>query len=182
MNRSSGRHGEAMTTITYTVHASRDQAERWEMAAAAHGRMAIGPWLASTADAFLREMAKAGRPSPLAWYRERFPVITADTSVYPPADFEITVPGRVSGPFGIFRGDARGPCCEGGYRYSLIHLPSHRIIATLPYQRNCKALAAELTVLQIDWHEKDAEKVVEGAPDQEKVKAVLRLFKTLTTR
>lgn len=174
--------GNPMTTISYTVHASRDQAERWEMAAAAQGRMAIGPWLASTADAYLRQLAKAGRPMPLAWYRERFPVITFDTTTRPATTEEIIVPGAISGPFGIFRGDSRGPCCEGGYRHSLVHLPSHRIIATLPYQRSCKALAAELTVLRIDWQEKDPEKVVEGAPDQEKVQALLRLFKELTTR
>jgi hypothetical protein len=61
-----------MKTLTYTVHASREQAERWEAAAAVQGRMAIGAWLAATADAYLRELAKAGRPRPLAWYRGRF--------------------------------------------------------------------------------------------------------------
>ena len=42
------------------------------------------------------------------------------------------------------------------------------------------ALAAELAVLRIDWQERDPEKVLAGAPDQEKVQALLRLFERLT--
>jgi len=50
-------------TRTYTVPASEDQAERWEAAAAVQGRcMVVGTWLAETADAYLQELAKAGRP------------------------------------------------------------------------------------------------------------------------
>jgi hypothetical protein len=42
------------------------------------------------------------------------------------------------------------------------------------------ALAAELVALRIDWQKTDPEKVVGGAPDQEKVQALLQLFEKLT--
>jgi hypothetical protein len=42
----------------------------------------------------------------------------------------------------------------------------------------CSELAAELAALRIDWQ--DPEKVVGGAPDQEKAQALLRLFEKLT--
>jgi hypothetical protein len=42
------------------------------------------------------------------------------------------------------------------------------------------ALAVELAALRIDWQETDPEKVVGGAPDQEKAQALLRLFEKLT--
>jgi hypothetical protein len=41
-------------------------------------------------------------------------------------------------------------------------------------------LAAELAALEIDWQETDPEKVVVGAPDQEKMQALLRLYAKLT--
>jgi hypothetical protein len=42
------------------------------------------------------------------------------------------------------------------------------------------ALAAELAVLRIDWQESDPEKVLAGAPDQEKVQGLIRLYEKLT--
>lgn len=118
-----------MKTLTYTVHASREQAERWEAAAAVQGRMAIGAWLAATADAYLRELAKAGRPRPLAWYRGRFVTTLLDKDRQP---YETDVPGIVSSHFGIFRGDNRGLGGQGCFRHSLVHLPTRRILGTLP--------------------------------------------------
>jgi hypothetical protein len=172
-----------MLTRTYTVHASEDQAERWEAAAAVQGRMVVGSWLSQTADAFLREMAGAGRPMPLAWYRGSFRVLVSDALVRVHATTEeIDVRGMVSGHFGIFRGDRRGPGGPACFRHSLVHIPSRHIIGTLRYQRACKALAAELLALRIDWAVSDPEKVVEGTPDQEKARALLRLFEKLTER
>ncbi len=103
-----------------------------------------------------------------------------DTSVRPEVTREIQVRGEVSGPFGLFRGDHGGPGEPGCCRHSLVHRPTRRIIDTLPLRKSCKALAAELAALRIDWREEDPEKVVEGAPDQEKAQALLRLFEKLT--
>jgi hypothetical protein len=168
---------------TYTVHADDDQAERWEAAAAVQGRgMVVGTWLAETADAYLRELAKAGRPLPLSWYRGRFRVVLTDSDKRPPVSREEEVAGMVSEHFGIFRGDSRGPGPAGCARYALVHRPTRRIIGTLAQQQGCKALAAELAALRIDWTETDPEKVVEGAPDQERAQALLRLFEKLTAR
>jgi hypothetical protein len=63
----------------------------------------------------------------------------------------------------------------GCFCYSLV-----RIIATLPYRKSCKALAAELAALRVDWRETDPEKVLGEAPDRVKAQEVIRLFKQLT--
>jgi hypothetical protein len=42
------------------------------------------------------------------------------------------------------------------------------------------ALAAELAVLEINWQETDPERVLQGAPDQGKVQAILRLYEKVT--
>ena len=56
----------------------------------------------------------------------------------------------------------------GAVTHTLAHLPTRRTIATLPLRKTCAALAAELAVLEIDWQETDAERVLVGAPDQGK--------------
>jgi hypothetical protein len=165
---------------TYTVTARREQAERWEAAASADGLRTVGSWLAATADTHLRERAQTGRPPALPWLQDRFRVLVTDTTARPEVVHEIEVRGMVSGPFGIFRGDGRGVGEPGCSRYSLVHRPTRRVIATLPYRRACKAVAAELAVLRIDWQEIDPEKVLGAAPDRGKAQAVIRLFEKLT--
>ncbi len=103
-----------------------------------------------------------------------------DTSRSPEVVADVEVPGFVSAPFGIFRGSGRGAGAPGSGEHSLAHLPTRRIIATLPLRKSCMALAAELAVLRIDWQEKDPERVLAGAPDQQKVQALLRLYERLT--
>jgi hypothetical protein len=171
-----------LKALSYTVQASQEQADRWEAAAAVQNRGAVGDWLAETADAYLRELVNAGRPLPLAWYPGRFRVVFVDSDERPPALRGEEVAGMVSEHFAIFRGDSRGPGPAGCGRYSLVHRPTGRIIKTLSQRQGCKALAAELATLRIDWTETDPEKVVEGAPDQEKAQALLRLFEALTRR
>ncbi len=167
-------------TKTVTVPADREQIERWEAAAAVEGYRSVGCWLARTADAALRELARSGRPAPLPWFRDRFRVLVTDTSVRPEVAREIQVRGEVSGSFGIFRGDRKGLREPGCCRHSLVHRPSRLIIDTLPIRKSCKALAAELAALRVNWQEADPEKVVQGSPDQEKAQALLRLFQKLT--
>jgi hypothetical protein len=125
-------------------------------------------------------VAQTGRPKPLSWYTTYFRVLVTDTTVRPEVSREIQVRGMVSGYFGIFRGSGRGLGEPGCNQHSLVHLPTRRIIDTLPLRKSCKALAAELAALRIDWQEKDPEKVVRDSPDQEKAQKLLRLFEKLT--
>ncbi len=167
-------------SLTYTVPASRDQAERWGAAASALGGRSIEAWLAETADASLRHLATAGRTPPLPWFWDRVRVLVTDTSTRPETTREVELHGEKSGPFGIFRGSRNGPGSPGCGLHSLVHLPTRRILATLPLRKSCKALAAELAVLRIDWQKTDPEKVLGEAPDREAAQRLFRLFQKLT--
>ncbi|HEX6901710.1 MAG TPA: hypothetical protein VF789_18430 [Thermoanaerobaculia bacterium] len=167
-------------TLNYNVPASRDQAERWGAAAWTLGKRSIEAWLAETADASLRNLTTAGRTPPLPWFWDNVRVLVTDTSTRPETTREVELRGEKSGPFGIFRGDSSGPGSPGCGLHSLVHLPTRRILATLPVRKSCKALAAELAVLRVDWQETDPEKVLGDAPDLEAVQGVIRLFKQLT--
>jgi len=103
-----------------------------------------------------------------------------DTTRSPSVAADVAVPGFVSGPFGVFRGTARGLGAPGSGAHTLAHLPTRRTIATLPLRKSCMALAAELAGLEIDWQETDPERVLVGAPDQGKAQALIRLYEKLT--
>lgn len=166
--------------VSFTVDADRERADLWREAAAERC-MSVPSWLASTADTHLQELARSGRATPLPWHPNcRFPVTMTDTTRHPEIAAELEVPGFVSGAFGIFRGSGRGVGAPGSGEHSLAHLPTRRIIATLPLRKSCMALAAELAVLRIDWQETDPERVLAGAPDQEKVQGLLRLYERVT--
>lgn len=47
----------------------------------------------------------------------------------------------------------RGAGAPGSGEHSLVHLPTRRVIGTLPLRKSCMALAAELAALRIDWQE-----------------------------
>lgn len=51
--------------------------------------------------------------------------------------------GRLSEPFGAFRGNAQGQDLVSAH-YTLVHLPTRRILATLRTYHQCKSLASEL--------------------------------------
>jgi hypothetical protein len=165
--------------VSFTVAADRDQADRWG-AAAAEKCMEVASWLADMADAHLRERARTGQAPPLFWFRDRFLVTVTDITRHPEIVSEVSVQGFISGPFGVFRGSGRGVGAPGSGEHSLAHLPTRRIIATLPLRKSCMALAAELAVLEINWQETDPERVLQGAPDQGKVQALLRLYEKVT--
>jgi hypothetical protein len=168
-------------TRSYAVEVTRDQAERWE-AAAAERCMSVPSWLADTADAHLRELARSGRAKPLPWDRGRFLVRLTDTTRSPWVAADVEVPGLVSRPFGIYRGTTRGVGAPGSGTHTLAHIPTGRTIATLPLRKSCAALAAELAGLELDWQETDPERVLVGAPDQGKAQALIRLYEKLTIR
>ena len=92
---------------SFTVDAGRERADLWR-AAAAERSTSVASWLADTADAHLRELARTGRATPLLWDRGRFLVRLTDTSRNPSVAADVEVPGLVSRPFGIFRGCGRG--------------------------------------------------------------------------
>lgn len=160
-------------SLSFTIHVSREQAERWEEAAAVQGPTPVESWLVSAADAYLQELVRSGRLASLEWFWTRFRLPVKGRG-------EVEVRGEVFGPFGIFRGDSTGPGEPGCCRHSLVHLPTRRIIATLPLRKSSKALAAELALLRINWQEQDPEKLAVGSPDQEKAQTLLRLFQKLT--
>jgi|SRR6476661_4131273 len=114
-------------------------------------------------------------PEPLVWKQESFRVRVAVDPCSKEVH-EIEVQGPVSGLFGIFRGDSRGPSSDGRHVFPLIHLPTARILSTLRLRRQCVAMATEFALLSVPWHETDPEKVVEGAPDQVKVQEICRRY------
>jgi hypothetical protein len=125
-----------LKVASFTVGATAEQSRRWKMAAEADGHRAVGSWLAVAADLYLKVRARAGAPIPLAWHRGRVRVLLDGG--------EAVLDGMLSPPFGTFCGTSIGPKSAGAQRFTLVHLPSARIVATLRSARQCKALASEL--------------------------------------
>lgn len=113
------------------------QSAAWKMAAEGEGFASVGSWAARALDAYLEARTRAGRPIPLAWHGGVFPVVLDGQ--------EVRVRGMVSPPFAYFRGTAEGPVA--GHRFSLVHLPTGKLIATLYRSRQARSLAAELAPL-----------------------------------
>lgn len=133
-----------MKTAQFNVRASERQSARWKQAAEAHGHASVGTWLAEAADRHLDALQRAGRPLPLAWGKGRFRVSLEDGT-------EPEVRGWIARPFGIFRGTDAGPGYHGCHLYTLVHLPSLRLVATFRTARHCKALASELARVWVRW-------------------------------
>ena len=130
-----------MKVASYTVHADAQQSVRWNRAAEGEGYTSTGAWLAAAADAYLKARARAGMPIPLAWRKGRFRVELQDGSA--------EMPGFVSLPFGAFRGTAQGRGVQACHRYTLVYIPSGRILATVRTFAQCKGIAAELARLWV---------------------------------
>lgn len=81
-----------------------------------------------------KHVTRAGRLIPLAWHGGVFPVVLEG--------YEVRVRGMVSPPFAYFRGTADGPVA--GHKFTLVHLPSGKLIATLRRSQQARTLAAEL--------------------------------------
>lgn len=125
-----------MKVAAFTVRATMAQSIRWKQAAEGEGFASVGSWAGRALDAYLEARTRAGRPIPLAWHRGAVRVVLEGR--------EVTLRGMVSAPFGIFRGTAEGPGLRACQRFTLVHLPPRRIVATLRSLRQCQALAAEL--------------------------------------
>ncbi len=129
-----------MKLATFTVQATMDQSIRWKRGADSGGFASVGSWISGAVDAYLKVRARAGRPLPLGWRRGWFPVTLESGAV-------VTMRGSVSPPFGAFRGTDSGRLPKGGKFFSLVHLKSLRIIATVRSYGQCRALASELAPL-----------------------------------
>lgn len=123
-----------MKVASFTVRATIHQSARWKQAAEGEGFASVGSWAGRALDAYLEARTRAGRPIPLSWHRGRFRVVLDGA--------ELTVRGMVSPPFACFRGTAEGPVA--GHKFSLVHLPSGKLIATLRRAGQARSLAAEL--------------------------------------
>ena len=133
-----------MKTASFTVKATQKQAIAWKRRADSEGHRSVGTWIAEALDRHLDALQRAGRPIPLGWRRSatfaaRF--VTGET---------VTVRGCVSLPFGYYRGtDARADRYNDFY--TLVYVPSGRIIATLRSAAQCRTLAAELARVWVRW-------------------------------
>lgn len=125
-----------MKVASFTVRATMAQSIRWKQAAEGEGFASVGSWAGKALDAYLEARTRAGRPIPLAWHHGSVRV-ALDSQ-------EVTLRGWVSPPFGIFRGTSEGPLYKGCGRFTLVHLPARRIVATLRSLRQCQSLASEL--------------------------------------
>lgn len=127
-----------MKVATFSVRADARQSARWKQAAEADGFPSVGAWLAGAADAYLKARAKAGLPLPLAWRIGTFPatIETGET---------VRVRGKVAPPFGYFEGTEEGtPEGRPRRRYTLVYLPTGKLLATLWHAKDVKILASEL--------------------------------------
>jgi hypothetical protein len=129
-----------LKVANFTVGATQEQSIRWKRAAEAESFRSVGAWASRALDAYLRVRAKAGLPTPLSWHLGTFLVVLMDGQ-------EVRVRGTVSPPFATYRGTDQGP--DGNNRYTLTHLPSKRVIATLKTARQARALASELAPLYV---------------------------------
>ncbi len=121
---------------SFTLRATMAQSIRWKQAADGEGFSSVGSWACRALDAYLEGRRRAGKPIPLAWHKGTVRVVLDGQ--------ETTLRGFVSPPFGIYRGTAEGPGRRACSRFTLVHLPAGRIVATLRSLRQCYTLAAEL--------------------------------------
>lgn len=135
-----------MKVASFTLRATMHQSIRWKQAAEGEGFASVGSWAARALDAYLEHRSRAGRPIPLAWHRGSFRVVLDG--------LEFPLRGMVSHPFGVFRGNTEGPLNMGCRRFTLVHLPDRRIVATLRTIRQAQALGAELApIFARDTHD-----------------------------
>ncbi len=113
----------------------------------------------------------------LLWTKGVFQARIYDRLVWPWQYRDVEVQGKISGRFGIYQGDDRGQETRNNHVHSLVHLPTRRIIATLSHHRSCRAFAGELVYLWINWDQDDPETLVQGQPDQPKMKEIVARWK-----
>ncbi|HYU33303.1 MAG TPA: hypothetical protein VEW48_14180 [Thermoanaerobaculia bacterium] len=94
----------------------------------------------------------------MRWSRGTFSVLLRVAGQFKPQPFPVA--GIVSGAFGIFQGDKKGPASgEGSPRFSLVLVPSGGFLYTYSRQIDCKVLAEELAPLDVAWSAQDAKQI-----------------------
>lgn len=107
----------------------------------------------------------------MRWTKGTFPVLLAVPGEFKPQPFPVA--GILSGAFGIFKGDKKGPDRgEGQPRYSLVLTGSGGFLCTYSRQIDCKVLAEELAPLDVAWSATDPNQIT--GPGIETAKALLR--------
>ena len=134
-----------LKVASFTVRATERQSLRWKRAADSEGHISVGRWMAEALDRYLDDLQRAGRPLPLAWCRGRFKARLEDGT-------EPELRGWIARPFGLFHGSAAGPIPQGMTKhYTLVYLPTMRLLATFRTAMHCKVLASELARLWVHW-------------------------------
>jgi len=140
-----------MTTVT--VHASRQQAQRWGGAAQYDGAPNVAAWLAALATERLRYLGRFVPRLALRWRRGHFNVMERPGGQGEPQPREVS--GIVAGPFGIHK----DPRERLDTRFHLVHVPTGAHLVTLPLRKRCKSLARELATYRVTWDTADPEEV-----------------------
>lgn len=108
---------------------------------------------------------------PLAWTRATFPIPVQAPGESQPQPFPVA--GIASGPFGVFRGDTRGPDRgERSPRFSLVLPACGRFLCTYARRIDCQVLAEELAPLDVVWSATDPQEVT--GPGIDTARALLR--------
>jgi hypothetical protein len=134
----------SLKVAVFNVRADVRQSARWKQAAESEGFDSVGRWLAGAADAYLKIRAKAGLPLPLAWRAGTFQAVMANGEL-------LTVRGKLAPPFAYFQGTEEGPTFRGKRRFTLVHLPTRKVLATLRYSKDCQTLGAELSRRNVNF-------------------------------
>ncbi len=158
-----------MTTIT--VHASRQQAQRWGGAAQYEGAPSVAAWLAILATERLRHLGRFVPRLALRWQRSRFKALRLPHYGAKEATLQ-DVAGIVGGPFGVYKDPSEHP--PGVFH--LVHLPTGSHLAKLPLRKRCKSLARELATYRVNWDTSVPEKVT--GPEMWKVQSAIRQAQT----
>lgn len=109
----------------------------------------------------------------LRWKRGLFVVMTEEIGL-PPEPIEVE--GLVAPPFGIYRGDGRGPDLLGiGRCFTLALTACRQRVATTALQIECKRLALELAALRVAWDAPKAEEI--HGEDLPRAREIIRRFR-----
>lgn len=139
-----------MKVASFTVKATAGQSARWKQTAEAEGYASVGAWASRALDAYLKQRLAAGAPVPLSWSWGQVRAVLQDGTAH-------EVRGWIAPPFGFYRGSAAGKIPRGTKAFTLVYLPSGRLLGTFKYAAHCKALASDLARVWVRWDGTGAE-------------------------
>jgi hypothetical protein len=107
----------------------------------------------------------------LTWTRSTFSILLTVPGEFTPKPFPVA--GIVSGAFGVFRGNKKGPDRgDVSPQYSLVLVNSGLFLVTYARRIDCQVLAEELAPLEIAWDAKDPKEV--NGPGREAARWLLQ--------